>query len=164
MPLRVQASKLRQCLQISNISQTSFSLCENPFRSSIGTKVEVVILIMLLLLLQLQLLLLQLQLQLLLLPLLLLQLQLLLLQLQLLLLPLLPLLPLLLLHYYYRYIDRYMYMYISLFMHLPNIKTCQVKTFKLRHAKHYQTLVFPFNLTDRIFKSYPAHLLCRSFT
>ena len=160
MPLRVQASKLRQCLQISNISQTSFSLCENPFRSSIGTKVEVVILIMLLLL-QLQQLLLQLQL-LLLLPLLLLQLQLLLLQLQLQLL-LLPLLPLLL-HYYYRYIDRYMYMYISLFMHLPNIKTCQVKTFKLRHAKHYQTLVFPFNLTDRIFKSYPAHLLCRSFT
>ena len=160
MPLRVQASKLRQCLQISNISQTSFSLCENPFRSSIGTKVEVVILIMLLLL-QLQQLLLQLQLLLLLPLLLLLQLQLLLLQLQLLLL--LPLLPLLL-HYYYRYIDRYMYMYISLFMHLPNIKTCQVKTFKLRHAKHYQTLVFPFNLTDRIFKSYPAHLLCRSFT
>ena len=35
---RFQASKLRQCLQNPNISQTSFSLCENQFRSCFGKK------------------------------------------------------------------------------------------------------------------------------
>ena len=35
---RFQASKLRQCLPNPNISQTSFSLCENQFRSCFGKK------------------------------------------------------------------------------------------------------------------------------
>ena len=40
---RFQASKLRQCLQNPNISQTSFSLCENQFRSCFGKKWKTVV-------------------------------------------------------------------------------------------------------------------------
>ena len=40
---RFQASKLRQCLQNPNISQTSVSLCENQFRSCFGKKWKTVV-------------------------------------------------------------------------------------------------------------------------